>query len=197
MEVVKIDREIRQALAGYTVGIAGLGGLGSNIAVSLARLGIAGLVLVDYDLVEESNLNRQYYFRDQLGQKKTQALAENIGRIDEGVRLRTLDMKLDKTNSYESFQDVDILVEALDGPEDKSMLVSEVLARSQIKIVAASGIAGFSSSNKIETRRVLDRLYICGDFEENGDLYLSPKVNIVAQHQANMVLRLILGLEEV
>lgn len=197
MEVVKIDREIRQALAGYTVGIAGLGGLGSNIAVSLARLGIAGLVLVDYDLVEESNLNRQYYFRDQLGQKKTQALAENIGRIDEGVRLRTLDMKLDKTNSYESFQDVDILVEALDGPEDKSMLVSEVLARSEIKIVAASGIAGFSSSNKIETRRVLDRLYICGDFEENGDLYLSPKVNIVAQHQANMVLRLILGLEEV
>ena len=195
--MVKIDREIRQALAGYTVGIAGLGGLGSNIAVSLARLGIAGLVLVDYDLVEESNLNRQYYFRDQLGQKKTQALAENIGRIDEGVRLRTLDMKLDKTNSYESFQDVDILVEALDGPEDKSMLVSEVLARSQIKIVAASGIAGFSSSNKIETRRVLDRLYICGDFEENGDLYLSPKVNIVAQHQANMVLRLILGLEEV
>lgn len=195
--MVKIDREIRQALAGYTVGIAGLGGLGSNIAVSLARLGIAGLVLVDYDLVEESNLNRQYYFRDQLGQKKTQALAENIGRIDEGVRLRTLDMKLDKTNSYESFQDVDILVEALDGPEDKSMLVSEVLARSEIKIVAASGIAGFSSSNKIETRRVLDRLYICGDFEENGDLYLSPKVNIVAQHQANMVLRLILGLEEV
>lgn len=191
-----MDLEIREKLRGYTVGVAGLGGLGSNVAVSLARIGIGKLVLVDFDLVEKSNLNRQYYFKNQVGEKKTTALKQVIGNIDESIELETIDTKLNLDNTYEIFKKVDILVEALDDPAEKAMLINEILSKTDIKIVSGSGLAGYGSNNLLKTKRILNNLYICGDGRE-GDLFLSPRVNIVAHQEANTVLRLILGLEEV
>jgi sulfur carrier protein ThiS adenylyltransferase len=70
------DAEVRKRLIEFRIGIAGCGGLGSNCAVALSRVGIGRLILVDFDVVELSNLNRQYYFRDQIGLLKTEALTE-------------------------------------------------------------------------------------------------------------------------
>jgi len=183
------------------IGIAGLGGLGSNIAVSLARIGVGKLLLVDFDVVEFSNLNRQYYFLKHIGMYKADALEEVIRNINPEISLEIKKIKINEENVVELFEDVDILVEALDKPEEKAMLVNTFLKNfKDKKIVAASGISGYSSSNLIKTEKVLDNLYISGDGEFNcdtKDLFLAPRVAIVANHQANMVLRLILGEEEV
>lgn len=184
------------------IGIAGLGGLGSNIAVSLARIGIGSLVLVDFDVVEFSNLNRQYYFIKHIGMNKTDALKEVILNINPYISLETKTTKIAEGNIVELFKDVDILVEALDNPEEKAKLVNNFLKNFNFKkIVAASGISGYSSSNYIKTKKALNNLYIVGDetIESTGEeeVFLAPRVAIAANHQANMVLRLILGEGEV
>lgn len=184
------------------IGIAGLGGLGSNVAVSLARIGVGNLVLIDFDIVEKSNLNRQYYFLKHVGMHKTEALKEIILNINPSVSLEIKTTKISKNNIIELFKDVDILVEALDDPKEKALLINIFLKNFEHKkIVAASGISGYSSSNSIKTKKVLKNLYVVGDenIKSNSDnkLFLAPRVAIVANHQANMVLRLILGKEEV
>ncbi len=194
LEVVKLDSLVRQRCAQYTVGIEGLG---SNVAVSLARVGIGKLILVDFDQVELSNLNRQAYFKRHIGQYKTDALKEVIHAIDDGVSLEVVQEKLCEENILPIFDEADIVVEALDRAETKCMLINEILRKTDKNIVAGSGIAGFGTNNTLKTRRVMDRLYLCGDEQEQGELFLSPRVNIVAHQQANTVLRLIMGLEEV
>lgn len=184
------------------VGIAGLGGLGSNIAVSLARIGVGKLVLVDFDKVEKSNLNRQYYFLNQIGKYKTDSIKEVIKNINKDVTVEIKNIKITKDNVEELFKDTDILVEALDKSQEKSMLVNNFLLKfPNKKLVAASGISGCRSSNLIKTRRVFKNFYLSGDnVKENSiedNLFLAPRVSIVANHQANMVLRLILGQEGV
>lgn len=195
--MVKLDALIRERCAQYTVGIAGLGGLGSNVAVSLTRVGIGKLILVDFDQVEASNLNRQAYFRKHIGQNKTEAIREVIQAIDDKVELEIIHRKLNRENILPIFKDADIVVEALDHAQTKSMIIGEILRNTDKKIVAGSGIAGIGTNNNLKTRRVMKRLYICGDEEDQGDLFLSPRVNIVAHQQANTVLRLMMGLEEV
>lgn len=195
--MVKLDALIRERCAQYTVGIAGLGGLGSNVAVSLTRVGIGKLILVDFDQVEASNLNRQAYFRKHIGQNKTEAIREVIQAIDDKVELEIIHRKLNRENILPIFKDADIVVEALDHAQTKSMVIGEILRNTDKKIVAGSGIAGIGTNNNLKTRRVMKRLYICGDEEDQGDLFLSPRVNIVAHQQANTVLRLMMGLEEV
>lgn len=182
-----------------TVGIAGLGGLGSNVAVSLARIGVGKLILVDFDRVEKSNLNRQHYFLEDVGSYKALALEKIIRKINCNVELEIQVVKISESNIGELFKDVDVLVEALDKKEEKSMLVNGFFnIFKDKKIVAASGISGFSSSNLIKTRKINDRFYLVGDFiDERNKVFLSPRVNIVAHHQANMVLRLLVGEEEV
>lgn len=169
--------------------------------MSLARIGIGKLILVDFDKVEESNLNRQYYFRRHIGTYKALALEEVIKDITEDIDLEIHIEKIDEKNFKKLFKEVDILVEALDDADSKASLVTDFLTTfPEKKLVAASGISGYYSSNLIKTRKINNRFYLVGDGieeEETKDIFLSPRVNIAAQHQANMVLRLILNEEEV
>lgn len=181
------------------VGIAGAGGLGSSIAVALARIGVGKLIVADFDLVEPSNLNRQQYFVDQIGIPKVEALKENLARINPYIDIVTHTIRLTAENIPRIFEEVDILVEAFDAPDQKAMLVESFLSRVQGKpLVAASGMAGFCSSNSITTRRAANNFYLVGDGEtaaRPGEGLMSPRVGIAAHHQANAVLRLIMGEE--
>lgn len=183
------------------VAIAGLGGLGSNIAVALARTGVGHLHLVDFDIVEPSNLNRQAYKIGHLGMKKTEALKSELKDINPYIKITTDDIKVTEENAVSLFGSYPIVCEAFDRPEYKAILVNTLLEqKSEIKLVAASGLAGYESSNIITTRKVFKNFYLCGDREtgaEPGRGLMAPRVSICAGHQANMILRLILGIEDV
>ena len=190
---------VHERIKKCSVGIAGLGGLGSNIAVSLARIGIGKLVLVDFDVVEPSNLNRQQYFIKHLGMKKTDALEQIINDCNPFVEIHKQDVFLDENNIVNTFSNVDIIVEAFDNPVSKALLVNVVLSKMKDKkIVAASGMAGYFSSNTIVTKKIKDKFYLVGDGENEakpGCGLMAPRVAIAANHQANAVLRIIMGEE--
>ncbi|HEX2977265.1 MAG TPA: sulfur carrier protein ThiS adenylyltransferase ThiF, partial [Bacteroidales bacterium] len=177
-----------------SVAIAGLGGLGSNIAVMLARTGVGNMLLVDFDIVEPSNLNRQSYYISHLGMPKTVALQQQIKEINPFINVSTKTLRVDEKNAVELFSGFDVICEAFDNPDAKAMLVNTALERLKgVKIVAASGMAGYASSNLIRTERRMKNLYVCGDFENGaavGNGLMAPRVQICAAHQANMVLRL-------
>lgn len=181
------------------VAIAGVGGLGSAVAVALARIGVGHLVIADFDLVEPSNLNRQQYFVDQIGQYKVEALAANLLRINPYVAVEPHCLMLSPDNIPQIFAKCPIIVEAFDRADMKAMLVDTVLCQmEEAKIVAASGIAGFDSNNSIVTRKVSSRLYLVGDGVSEakpGNGLMAPRVAIAAGHQANQVVRLLLGEE--
>ena len=179
-----------------SVGIAGLGGLGSNAAVALARAGIGRLVLVDFDKVEESNLTRQYYFLDQIGKFKTVALEENIKKINPEVILEMHNVKLEKGSMEKPFSNVDVVIEALDSAETKATFVEEILTKLPDKpVVAASGVAGYGHSDRITTKR-LGNLYMCYDecaLSSDEDVLMAPRVAVMANWEANLALEIILG----
>lgn len=183
------------------VAVAGCGGLGSNIAVSLARAGVGEMLLVDFDKVDLSNLNRQQYEISDLGRYKTEALAEHIARINPFIDISYDTIKVNEGNAAELFGSYPIVCEAFDGADMKAMLINTLLSECpSATIVSGSGMAGYLSSNTIVTRRAMSRLYICGDgttdmHDVNG--LMAPRVAICANHQANMVLRLILNEKEV
>jgi len=183
------------------VAIAGLGGLGSNVAIILARIGVGQLLLVDFDVVELSNLNRQSYNMSHLGMPKTVALKKQIEEVNPFIKVETQNTKVTEDNIVELFSEYDIICEAFDKPEAKSTLVNVALKQlRRIKVVAASGMAGYDSSNLIKTVRPMSRLYLCGDFENEakiGNGLMAPRVLICAGHQANMILRLLLEIEDV
>jgi sulfur carrier protein ThiS adenylyltransferase len=200
MMVARHTPQVHSKVKVAKVAIAGLGGLGSNIAVMLARTGIGNLMLVDFDVVEPSNLNRQNYYISHLGLEKTVALKQQIKEINPFIDVMIKTVRVEQANVVELFTGYDIICEAFDNPEAKAMLVNTVLERlNDVKIVAASGMAGYTSSNHIKTERKMRNLYLCGDFENGariGNGLMAPRVQICAGHQANMVLRLLLGLEE-
>ncbi len=182
-------------LSKFTVGIAGCGGLGSNCAIALARVGIGKLVIADFDTVSESNLNRQYFFIDQLGQPKSEALRHNLSRVSRVTEVEDHNCKLDPSSITRLFSDCDIIVEAFDLAEMKQMLIETVLGDMPDKpVIAASGIAGYGDNNKISTQQY-GNLYICGDFGEGvseSNPPLGPKVGAIACMQANQVLEILL-----
>lgn len=188
--------EIRRKLKRKTVGIAGCGGLGSNCAVALARAGTGKLVVVDFDVVDTTNLSRQYYFADQVGMKKVDALRENIHRIDPGIKVETHDVLLQEDNVSVIFAGCDVIVEAFDQAGMKKMIIETVLERlTGTPLVCGIGLAGWGKNNEIRTMP-LDHLYLCGDgsAEVSGDLPpLAPRVGIVACMEANQVLEILLG----
>lgn len=192
---------VYQKVKSAKVGIAGLGGLGSAIALSLARTGIGQLHLVDFDLVEPSNLNRQQYRLCHLGMTKTEALRQEIAEINPYVSVKTDQVRVTEENAAALFEQDDIVCEAFDRPEAKAMLVNTLLQkRPERPIVAASGMAGHGSSNKIQTRKTIGSLYLCGDGETEsciGTGLMAPRVQICAGHQANLILQLILGQAEI
>ncbi|HIJ89145.1 MAG TPA: sulfur carrier protein ThiS adenylyltransferase ThiF [Desulfuromonadales bacterium] len=181
------------------VGIAGVGGLGSAVAVALARVGVGRLVIADFDVVEPSNLNRQQYFIDQIGRYKVDAMADNLKRINPYVTVQTHCTLLTPENIPQLFSACSIVVEAFDRADMKAMLVNRVLeAMPQCCVVAASGMASYGSNNSIVTRKVSPRLYLSGDSiaeARPGCGLMAPRVGIAAHHQANQVVRIILGEE--
>ncbi|RLF32796.1 MAG: sulfur carrier protein ThiS adenylyltransferase ThiF [Thermoplasmata archaeon] len=188
--------EIREKLQESSVGIAGLGGLGSNAAVSLARAGVGRLVLVDFDKVEESNLSRQYYFQDQVGRLKTEAIKENIERINPRVMVEIFNCKLEKGSMERLFKDVDVVIEALDDAEMKTAFIEEVLQKLPGKpVVAASGVAGYGRCDSITTKR-LGNLYMCYDEgapSSEESVLIAPRVALMANWEANLAVEIILG----
>jgi len=178
-----------------TVGIAGCGGLGSNCAIALARIGIGKLIIADFDIVSASNLNRQYYFLDQLNQFKVDALKYNISKINTDTIVENHCVKLTPEIITKIFAECDVIVEAFDLSEMKKMLIETVLSNMPEKyVVAGSGMAGWGENNTIKTIN-FDKLYICGDFtteiSENMPP-LAPRVGIVANMQANQVLEILM-----
>jgi sulfur carrier protein ThiS adenylyltransferase len=190
---------VHARIKGATVGIAGCGGLGSAVAVALARVGVGRLVLADFDLVEPSNLNRQQFFVDQLGLPKVDALRENLRRINPYVQVATFCGRLDRANIPQVFAMADVLIEAFDAAEQKALLVESWRGAFPDKpLVAASGLAGFGPSNSVVTRKMGRNFWLVGDGEaaaRPGQGLMAPRVGIAAHHQANAVLRLLLGEE--
>ena len=188
--------EIREHLGRFRVGIAGAGGLGSNCAVALARSGIGALVISDFDVIEEANLNRQYYFTDQIGMEKTRALKENIARINPGTRLIINQVELNPENIPLIYSDCDVIVEAFDRADMKEMLI-ETLHSSLpgIPIVVGSGMAGWGNNESIRCRKIDDFLFVCGDesTEVSDEMPpMAPRVGIVANMQANVVVEILM-----
>ncbi|EGN66419.1 sulfur carrier protein ThiS adenylyltransferase ThiF [Fusobacterium animalis] len=190
---------ISKKLKKTRVCILGLGGLGSNVAVLLTRSGIGYLKLVDFDIVEASNLNRQQYRISHIGIKKTEAMKSIIREINPFVEVDILDIKVDRENIYSIVGDIEIVVEAFDRAETKAMILEELLTDKNKIVVSASGMAGLGSANEIVTKKIKDNFYLIGDnysdYEEYSGI-MSTRVMLCAAHQANMVLRLILGEEK-
>ncbi|MCK4663198.1 MAG: sulfur carrier protein ThiS adenylyltransferase ThiF [Bacteroidales bacterium] len=187
--------KIKEKLKNKKVGIAGVGGLGSNCAVALARVGVGNLIIADFDEIEKSNLNRQYYFANQIGKKKVIAIKENILKIDPEINVEIHNIKLNSKFIVEIFKDCDIIVEAFDLAEMKQMLIETVLSEFPDKpLVVGVGMAGWGNNNSIKVRND-GNLYICGDekteVSENMPT-LAPRVGIVANMQANTVIDLLL-----
>ena len=190
---------IAKKLKKAEVCILGLGGLGSNVATLLARSGIGYLKLVDFDIVEASNLNRQQYRISHIGMKKTEAIKTIIKEINPFVEVDILDIKVSKENIHSIVGDIEIVVEAFDRAETKAMTLEELLTDKNKIVVSASGMAGLGSANEIVTKKIKDNFYLVGDNYSDYEEYLgimSTRVMLCAAHQANMVLRVILGEEK-
>lgn len=188
---------VHAKLKASSVGIAGVGGLGSSVAIALARIGVGRLVLVDFDVVEPSNLNRQQFFVDQIGLPKVDAMCFNLQRINPYVDVRPHQVRLEPTNIGQYFGEVDVLVEAFDRADQKAMLAENYGRQFPGKpIVTASGLAGHMPANTVQTRRIGRSLVLVGDgvtAAQPGTGLMAPRVGIAAHHQANAVLRILLG----
>lgn len=188
--------EIRRRLVQKTVGIAGCGGLGSNAAMALARIGLKHFVLVDFDVVEESNLNRQYYFRSQLGEKKVKALSDNMLAVDSSISITAWDLWLEADKVKEIFAGCDLIIEAFDRADAKQMLAESVLSFWSDKIlIMGLGMAGVGKTELIRQEQWDEQVYVCGDLVSEIDKELpplAPRVGIVANMQANLALELLL-----
>lgn len=207
MNTIPTKEEIYQALelrhgkalqskfSSATVAICGLGGLGSNIAVALARAGVGKLILIDFDRVDLSNLNRQQYFVSQISMYKTEALRANLAEIAPYLEVSVHTVRITESNTAELLKDADIICEAFDRAEAKAMLVNSVLENFPDKyLVSGSGMAGMSSVNSIKTRKVTKHFYLCGDEKSDvadGMGLVSARVMACAAHQAHMILRII------
>lgn len=187
----------RARIEAARVGVAGAGGLGSNCLAHLVRCGVRRFVIADFDTVSESNLNRQFFFADQLGMPKVEAVAANLRRINPALELELYPERVTAENAVRRFGSCDVTVEAFDDPDAKTMLIRALLPLGR-PVVAASGIAGWGQSNAMRVQRIGKQLYMAGDratgISEETPPY-SPRVGIAAAQQANTVMALILGVE--
>lgn len=190
-------KDLQEKFSCATVAVCGLGGLGSNIAVSLARAGIGRLLLIDFDRVDLTNLHRQQYKADQIGRYKAEALKENLGEIAPYVQTDPFIRRVTQENVSRLLGAADIICEAFDDAQSKAMLVNAVSEElPDAYLVAASGMAGMGTPNAIRTRKITDRFYLCGDGKTDmaGPTGLmAPRVMLCAAHQAQTVLRILAG----
>lgn len=193
----RIGKSLMEKFSRGVVAICGLGGLGSNIAISLARSGVGKLILVDFDRVDMGNLNRQQYKVSQLGMEKPTALFENLREIAPYVEIEAHCTKLDEANFSSILSSAQVICEAFDVPEDKSKLANFVLENLRDKVlISSSGMAGIDSANKIKTRKIAENFYICGDGVSDVDIYgtlFAPRVMLCAAHQSHLALQVIAG----
>ena len=193
--------DLHKRFSSATVAICGLGGLGSNIAIALARAGIGKLILIDFDRVDITNLHRQQYKANQIGLYKADALVESLLEIAPYTEIKTVTAKITEENFADLLKGADVVCEAFDNAEAKAMLVNGVLEQlPDCYLVAASGMAGMDTPNTIRTRKVMKRFYLCGD--ETNDVadtigLVAPRVMLCAAHQAHTVLRILAGEYEV
>lgn len=184
-----------QPLTDAHVAIAGAGGLGSNIAIALARIGIGHLTLIDFDQVELSNLNRQQYKLNQVGMAKVVALKQNIEEFNPFISLTALQVRVNVANITDLFTNADVICEAFDDPAAKALLLRECSRLfPQKPLVMASGMAGIHPANQIKTKQLNQHVYIVGDGVSTGqEGLMAPRVMVAAGHQANQIVRLIVG----
>lgn len=193
--IKKIGKDNLVKIQSAKVGLAGAGGLGSNCALNLVRVGFKKLTIVDFDVVTEAILDRQFYFLDQIGMKKTEALKRNLLRVNPDLELTLIDKKIEKNNVKELFGDCQIVIECLDKAECKSMLVEELLNLGKF-VVAASGVGGVGASDDIRIHKIRKNLVVVGDLESDISLKpaLSPRVNVAAAKQADLVLDFVINM---
>ncbi len=198
--IARNGEEVQRCFSRAVVAVCGLGGLGSNIAIALARAGVGKLILIDFDRVDVTNLHRQQYKATQIGRYKTGAMAENLKELAPYTEVEIHTVQVDAGNAAGLLSGADIVCEAFDNAEAKAMLTDVVLEQlPKCYLVAASGMAGFGSANEIRTRRVTERFYLCGDgvSEVSADSALvSARVMLCAAHQAQTALRILLGIQE-
>ena len=187
--------KLHHKLKSAKVAICGLGGLGSHIAIMLARVGVGTLRLIDFDSIEPSNLNRQSYMVEDLGKPKTKALAEQITRINPFITTEPLHLKIEQDNIKQALDGVDIVCEAFDNAHTKAMLAQSFHTFfPDTPLICASGLAGFGDSNTIRTKKITPYLYVCGDLENGAQVgrgLMAPRVVLCAAHQANLVVELL------
>jgi sulfur carrier protein ThiS adenylyltransferase len=192
--------ELRRRLADKRVGIIGLGGLGSNAAAMLVRTGVRHLVLADFDVVDESNLNRQLYFREDVGKRKTEALAETLRRIEPEVELELVSSRVAEDEIVAIGRRVDVLMEATDCADTKALVMNACAQHlPDVPCVAASGLAGLDSANTVVTQALTDHLWVVGDLTSDVSTGLplaATRVMIAAAHEAHAVVRILLGMRE-
>lgn len=189
--------ETQKRLFAATAGIAGLGGLGSNIAIHLARLGVGRLILADFDRVDISNLHRQHYFLRHIGQWKTEALKEQLLEINPWLEYEIHTVRITPENACTIFAGCNVICEAFDRADQKAMLIENILTGlPDIPLISGSGMAGIHSANDIKTLHRFRNFYLCGDRTSDiasGESLMSPRVGVCAAHEATMAMRLLLG----
>lgn len=195
--VLRHGAALQEKLDRATVAVCGLGGLGSNIAIALARAGIGHLILLDFDQVDITNLHRQQYLVSQVGQPKATAMAEILSQINPYLQAEAHNVRLTESNLEGFLRNADIICEAFDNPEAKAMLADFVLEQlPNAYLIAASGMAGLGSANEIQTRKITGHFYLCGDGTSDvsdGLGLVASRAMVCAAHQAHMVIRLLVG----
>ena len=195
--IARHGKENQERFMNATVAICGLGGLGSNIAICLARAGIGKLILIDFDKVDISNLHRQQYKVAQIGMNKTDAIKENLLEINPFITIDCHTVMVDDSNISKLIEEADIVCEAFDKAECKAMLVNYVLENCKDKyILSSSGMSGFSSANEIKTKKISEKFYLCGDRisdVNDGVGLIASRVMVCAAHEAHIALRLLMS----
>lgn len=195
--ILRHGKERQERFSSATVAVCGLGGLGSNVSIMLARAGVGKLILVDFDKVDLSNLHRQQYKPSQIGEYKTDALSVNLKEIAPYIELEIHTLRLNEENTVSILKESDIVCEAFDDPTAKAELANVVLEFMSDKyLVAASGMAGIGDANDVVTRKISDKFYLCGDGvsdSKKGLPLFSSRVALCAAHQAHLILRILSG----
>jgi sulfur carrier protein ThiS adenylyltransferase len=187
--IKKMGKDSLEKIQAIRVGIAGAGGLGSNCALNLVRVGLNKFTIVDFDSIDPTNLDRQFYFYDQVGMPKVEALKKNLERINPDIDIKIVKSKIEKDNALKLFDDCDVVAECLDVASSKKMLVEELLKAKKF-IVAVSGLGGIGSSDDIRVHKIKSNLVMIGDLKSDicHRPALSPRVNIAAAKQADVIL---------
>jgi sulfur carrier protein ThiS adenylyltransferase len=190
-----VIQNITSHLSVKKAGIAGAGGLGSNVAAALVRSGLGHIVIADYDVVTEANLNRQFFFADQAGQSKVHALRENLLRINSRASVEAHFCKVTARNAGSLFGSCDVVIEAFDNAKEKKWFAEWMIAHfPAIPLIMGSGMAGLGRPETLRVQRS-GNLYICGDQKETDEKLvplLAPRVIMVAMMQADLALELLL-----